>query len=258
MDGHALDPERALAWAFEEVLRPWRCSAEPFTLLFSGGLDSGLLAWELRNAPGLVALTVGRPGAADLGVAEASAALLGIRWVGRTADGPELRRLRDRWMGELEATPFALRGVVLALALGLREAPTPRVLCGQGADELFLGYAHFRGLDPVAAQRRVESDLRQLLEIDWPRTERIARRLGHEIFAPYLDPRFRRAAEALPIETRLPRPEAKAWLRRWAAGRGLPGAIAGRPKRALQYGSGIARWLQDAARRRPPSSQRVP
>lgn len=255
VDGRPLDPERSLARALEEILRPWKASAEAFTLLFSGGIDSGLLAWELRGSPGLVALTVGRPGAADLVAAEASAALLGIRWVGRTVDEPELRRLRERWTGELEAMPRPLRGVVLALALGLEAAPTSRVLCGQGADELFLGYAHFREMDPVSARRRAESDLRQLLEIDWPRTERIARQLGREILAPYLDPRFRRAAEAIPIEKLLPRPEAKAWFRQWAAGRGLPGAIARRPKRALQYGSGIARWLRDDARRGSPSTE---
>jgi len=67
--------------------------------------------------------------------------------------------------------------------------------------------------------------------------------------APFLDPVFVAAATAVPIESRLPTPGAKSLWRAWARSRGLPAAIAERPKRALQYGTGVERWLRRRAAR---------
>ncbi len=136
--------------------------------------------------------------------------------------------------------------MLVAFALAVERSPPGPVLCGQGADELFLGYAHFRGLDVVAAAERSEADLKQLLERDWPVSQRIAERLGRSVVAPYLHPEFVRAARAIPIELRRPDPTPKGFFRQWALRRGLPPAIATRPKRALQFGSGIDRLLPRA------------
>ncbi|MGI0156221.1 MAG: asparagine synthase-related protein, partial [Thermoplasmata archaeon] len=67
--------------------------------------------------------------------------------------------------------------------------------------------------------------------------------LGRSIFAPYLDPKFVAVARSIRIELRQPGARPKGFFRDWAETQGVPAAIAQRPKRALQYGSGIDRLL---------------
>jgi asparagine synthase (glutamine-hydrolysing) len=243
----------ALDSAFALAMEPWTRIESPFTLLFSGGVDSGLLAWELRRRAGLSLITIGIRGSPDLRAAEESAALIGTRWMAHEITPSEVREAMRRIQGETAGLPRTSRSVLLALELALVNAPGTTVLCGQGADELFLGYAHFRGLAPGEAAARSETDLRLLLERDWPRSQRLAQRSGRNLSAPYLHPAFVATARAIPIERRLPHPVPKGLFRRWAMRRGLPPEIASRPKRALQYGSGVDRLVPHDARREPDS-----
>jgi asparagine synthase (glutamine-hydrolysing) len=146
------------------------------------------------------------------------------------------------------------RSLRLAIAIAIERAPDPTLLCGQGADELFLGYAHFRGLDPGAAEQRAAEDLQRLVNEDWPATQALAVRLGRRIEAPFLHPSFLDAANAIPLERRMPTESTKAFWRRWVVRRGLPEELAARPKKAIQYGSGVDRWLRTMVSGRRPGS----
>lgn len=230
--------------AFDRALGPWRTSGQEIGLLFSGGVDSALLAWELRGVDGLELVTVGTRGSPDLAAAESAARRIGIRWSGSVVSVADVRATVPRIASETEGAGPVQASILTALALALERAHATEVVCGQGADELFLGYAHYGGLGPAEAARRSEEDRRQLLEGDWPRTQRIATRLGRRIAAPYLDPDFVRAALDAPIERRLSRSEPKAYFRSWARHRGLPPELSARPKRAMQYGSGVDRVLR--------------
>jgi len=218
-------------------------------VLYSGGIDSGLLAWELRHAPGASLYTIGTLGASDLAAARGNAADLGLPWTGHPLEDPELEDVTRRSEATLQEVPGPRRGIFVALAAAFATAPSGPLVCGQGADELFLGYAHYRGLAPAEAADRAASDLALLLEADWPRTRQLAAEWGREVQAPYLDERFRAAVAEIPLAERLPERGVKGSMRAWARHRGLPEAIAQRPKRALQYGSGVDRWL----RRRTPA-----
>jgi asparagine synthase (glutamine-hydrolysing) len=234
----------AMDAAFETALEPFRAGDAALGVLFSGGLDSALLAWELRRRPQLFLSTVGTPRSPDLAAAEAGAALLGVPWVPVTLSDSEVLELAGKIEDETrEITPTA-RSVQVAFALAVQRAPVRELLCGQGADELFLGYAHYRGLSAADAERRSDRDLKNVLTDDWPRSQRIAERLGKTVKAPYLDPRFVEAAVRVPIRLRLPTTAPKAFLREWARHRGLPEPLAQRPKQALQFGSGVDRTLR--------------
>lgn len=233
--------------AFDRALGPWQRSRAELALLFSGGVDSSLLAWELRSAPGLRLVTVGTHGSRDLVAAGSAARELGLAWHGTVVSAEEVLRLAQRIAPEIEGTGRVSQSVMVSLALALERSDPSEVLCGQGADELFLGYAHYRGLPPAEAEQRSVTDRRRLEEEDWPRSRRIAALLGKQITAPYLQPEFVAAALSVPIERRLPRPETKGYFRAWARHRGLPEGVALRPKRAMQYGSGVDRVLRARA-----------
>jgi asparagine synthase (glutamine-hydrolysing) len=213
-------------------------------VLFSGGVDSSLLAWELRATRGLRLFTIGLLETADLKAAEEGARQLGLPWEGSVVEPEEVRRLARELAAELGGLGRVDRSVQTAFALAVARAPSLRLVCGQGVDELFLGYAHYRGLPAPDALRRSEEDLRKLVEEEWPRSQRIAARLERTVVAPYLDERFVAAARAIPIERRRPDPVPKAFFRSWAERRGLPPSLAARPKRALQFGSGVDRVLR--------------
>ncbi|MGA8303298.1 MAG: asparagine synthase C-terminal domain-containing protein [Thermoplasmata archaeon] len=237
------DSWRALDEAFSAAITPWTTGGSPIAVLFSGGVDSGLLAWELRDRPGLVLSTIGSRDSADLRIAAEGAAVIRAQWIPTVVDASEVRTAAERLHHHLDDLTRTTRGVLIAFSLAVEHAPPGAILCGQGVDELFLGYAHFRATDAERAAERARADLRQLLDRDWPRAQRIARELGREIYAPYLDPRFIAAALHISNESRRPLPVPKAFFRRWAMQRGLPASIADRPKRALQFGSGIDRLI---------------
>lgn len=218
--------------------------AVPRSLLFSGGVDSGLLAWELRHDSAVTLFTVGLEGSADLEAAERAALEIHLPWVrGVLTDGEVLAMARQIDPETRCLSPTA-RSVEVALALAVHRAPPGVVVCGQGADELFYGYAHFRGLDEAETRRRGAADLHYLLSEAWPRAQRVAAGMGREIFAPYLDPAFLSEVEQIPVADRRAGTEPKRVLRSFARRRGLPAFLADRPKKALQYGTGVDRLLR--------------
>jgi asparagine synthase (glutamine-hydrolysing) len=231
----------------------------PTSLLYSGGLDSSAVAraFPTGTVPQLV--VVGARGSPDLEAARTGATLLGLPLHVHTVERADVAGALDRWAGELEVVREPARSVLIACAIAIAAAPTRLVLCGQGADELFYGYAHFEGLSPEAAQARSAADLRRLHEVDWPWIQRWAHELGHEVASPYLDLDLLAWARSLAPELHRHVVVRKPLLRQAALELGVPTDLAQRPKRALQYGSGVRRLvgeLDRARRRKPPASAR--
>ncbi|HEV2448817.1 MAG TPA: asparagine synthase C-terminal domain-containing protein [Thermoplasmata archaeon] len=220
------------------------------SVLYSGGLDSSILAWLLRHRPSTHLLTIGLPGSHDLGAGKRGAELLGLPWTGRELP-PELDPASPRLRAAVaEEPPTRLASVQLAFELALAAAPEPVVVTGQGADELFWGYAHFRGLASTEGPARAAQDLDRLLQVDWPETERIAAAAGRRLVAPYLDPDFRTRVARVDAAIFQWSSESKPLLRRIALHLGLPPELARRPKKAMQYGTGVDAWLRTARRSR--------
>ncbi len=213
-------------------------------VLFSGGLDSSLLAHLLARRRRPTLRTVGRSGSADLEAAGSGAGLLRLPWTGSVLSDGELEVAWAGWGAPLHALPEPRRSVLFALGLAFERAAGGPVWIGQGADELFGGYAHFDGLSPEAAEKRATADLERLRTRDWPATLALAATHRVSVRAPYLEPGVVGFVEGLAPEHRFPGPDRKALLRRVAAAVGLPAELVGRKKRAMQYGSGIHRWVR--------------
>jgi len=245
----------AIARVADQLLRSIEASPPATgrcTLLFSGGLDSSLIAHVLRDrAP--VLFTLGTPGASDPIRAAEAADWLGLDLTTVEVTPDLLRYALARCRPHLrDATPTAT-AVALGLALGVSAAPTSSVLCGQGADELFLGYAHFRGTTPAGRAARQAEDLRSLLDVEWPRAIAIAGDAGRTLASPYLDPALLTLARQLgPSALGDPDPRSKPLLRAVARRLGLDERLVERPKKAFQYGSGIDRALR---RRTGPAAE---
>jgi asparagine synthase (glutamine-hydrolysing) len=225
--------------------------SEDIAVAFSGGVDSALLAARL-DVPLYVA---GFPDSHDI-----EAARSGARALGR-----ELRVL-ELDHGALEAAvPRVVRAtgrtnamdIGIALGLGLvaervRADGFERLALGQGADELFGGYAKVARApeDPRVEAETVRGARRELVRSLPGQLERdrlTLRAAGVEAATPYLHDRVVRAALRLDGDALVHRSERK-WAYRLAARRWLPDRLAFRGKKAIQYGSLVSRELDRLAR----------
>ena len=256
----APDPEaddgRAVAAVREAVVGAVDDVEGAPAVAFSGGLDSGILAARLAGP-----LYVGGfEGSHDLAAARSAAASLGrdLRVVEFShADleraVPEVVRATGR------SNPMDV-GIALPLYLVAERAAADghdRLAVGQGADELFGGYAKVAKAprDPRVDADTVRGATREVVASLPDQLERdvlTLRAAGVEPVAPLLDDRVVAAALRLPGELLVAAggseeaPERKVALRR--AADFLPADVRNRDKKAVQYGSLVSRELDRLAR----------
>ena len=224
---------------------------DSLAIAFSGGVDSALLAARL-DAPLYVA---GFPDSHDVEAARSAANLLGteVRVVELTHDAieravPEIARATNR----VNAMAVQIALPLYLVAEQVAADGFDRLALGQGADELFGGYAKVAQApeDPRVeadtvrgAQREVISSLPDQLERD----VLALRAAGVEPVTPLLHDRVVGAALRLDGDLLVDGETRKLALRA-AARKSLPDEIADRDKKAAQYGSLAARELDRLAR----------
>ena len=262
-----VDPEpnddRALATVREAVLDRIRAvggdaqtptdGAEPaVAVAFSGGVDSAVVAAGVPAAPCYVA---GFEGCHDVAAAREAAAAMDrdLRAVEITHDD-----IRGR-LPELAAAIGRTNPMDLAIALplflvGERAAADgfDRLALGQGADELFGGYAKVAQApdDPRVNADTVRGARRELLGTLPDQAERdvvALRAAGVEPITPLLHDDVVTAALSLPGHLLVDGDERKIALREAARG-AVPESVRTADKKAVQYGTYVARELDRLAR----------
>jgi asparagine synthase (glutamine-hydrolysing) len=213
-------------------------------LLFSGGVDSATLAVVARKFADVTLYLAGTPDSHDM--------IWGTE-VGYSLDLPVIKidvskktvltSLEDlvwnhgldnpRWM-----TPFIAFNIV---------APKVKerlIMSGQGADELFGGYRKYAECTKEAAEKMMQADLEELLELETPLYRQIVLSMGKEMSVPFLDSEVAAMGKSLPFEEKLDGEKNKVALRKAARELGVPKSIAEHQKKAMQYGSGVSKILK--------------
>lgn len=227
----------------DAIVEAVRLRSDAGVTALSGGVDSSLIA----VLAGLPCVAVGLPGSHDLERAAYVAEKLGLS------------------LHTVELTPAmisaALHAVVpvipdknpvdasiattlYCVAAWAAEHGYTRILAGQGADELFGGYARYLVSTDIAGD--LEKDFRGLASQS-ARDQAVGGLHGTSFSLPYLDIRVVRAAQALPPAGMVAGGVRKRDLRR-VAEREMPLDIARYEKKAMQYGSGVWKVIRKLAR----------
>lgn len=216
---------------------------------FSGGVDSALVA-ALLEVPLYVA---GFPGSHDIEAAESAAAAMGAKLTVIELEPADLERAVPEIVRATGRTNAMDVQIALPLYLTAKRVVADgfnRLAVGQGADELFGGYEKVARLDHRVEAETVRGAVReQMLTLpdQLPRDVLTLEAAGVEPVAPLLDDRVVLAALRLPDALLVADSRRKVGFRQVAA-EYLPPEIAAREKKAVQYGSLVARELDRLAR----------
>ncbi|WP_423751732.1 asparagine synthase C-terminal domain-containing protein [Salinirarus marinus] len=228
-------------------------AADDLAVAFSGGVDSAVVAAGVPDAPCYV---VGFPGAHDVEAARAAAEAMNRDLRVVELDHADLERAVPELVRATGRTNAMDVQIALPLYLAAEAAAADgydRLAVGQGADELFGGYDKVAapGDDPRVGADTVRGAVRECVETLPAQLERdvlALRAAGVDPVAPLLHDRVVRAALPLPGRLLADVGERKIALRRAADG-WLPDAVVDADKKAVQYGSLVARELDRLARR---------
>ncbi len=229
---------------------------------FSGGLDSALVASVAKEAgkdPDL--FTVGMEGQAELEHAHKVATELGIPITIRELNADEVLESLPEVVSIVESTDPVVVGVSVPfyfVCRKAREMGRESIAAGQMSDELFGGYARFEEL--VLDGRTDEARLEMWKSVlaapanDFEPGDKIAVSLGLEMRCPFAYLPLVEYVLKLPLSLKVRASEGKAVrkyiLRKLATNLKLPEVVVNRPKKAVQYSSGVQKVLIKEAKRR--------
>lgn len=217
---------------------------------FSGGLDSGLVARHAKHHAECARLyAVGTADSHDVLAAKNSAERLGMPLEIIGLEGEDIIGL----LGKMISITGTVNPLTLAFELPLflvcRECAEKHVITGQGADELFGGYAKYSGLDEKSFSEMRSEDMIKLKGPTLAHEDATAGFFGKEILRPYLDGELWETVGGMDIRSIMPEgEERKKILREAARAEGLDW-LAEKPKKAAQYGSGLMDMLRIICRK---------
>ncbi|MHA2369489.1 MAG: diphthine--ammonia ligase [Candidatus Hodarchaeales archaeon] len=228
-----------------------RIPAVPFGLLFSGGIDSVILAALLKklgqNFPCYVVAIDTR--APDMEWSRLAAQKLDLELREIEVSVEETKKALPTIVPLLEEATVMKVGVALPVYFAAQRAAADgfKVLfSGMGADELFAGY--YRQTMSTAVNEDCLSAIRGNYERNTYRDDVITMNLGIELRVPYLDPDVVSYALRIPPTHKIREGHMKFILRKAAEQLGITPKLAYRPKKAAQYGSWFDRRLKKLAK----------
>ena len=241
-------------WALERVDRAVRRAADAVeptnvAVAFSGGVDSALVA-ELLDAPLYVA---GFPDSHDVEAARTAAEAMGRDLEVVTLEPADLERAVPtvaRAIGRTNAMDVQIALPLYLVAERVAADGFDALAVGQGADELFGGYEKVARLDHRVDADTVRGAVREQIHTlpdQLPRDVLALEAAGVEPVAPLLHDAVVDAALGLPTALLVDGEIRKRGLR-IVASEYLPDSVATREKKAVQYGSLVARELDRLAR----------
>jgi asparagine synthase (glutamine-hydrolysing) len=184
----------------------------PVGVFLSGGLDSSVVAAILaresraRDPRGPVhSFAAGTAGSSDLAAARVVARALGLEHHERVYTDRDVVDVLATVVAATESyEPSLVRSAVPNYLLSQLAARHVKVvLTGEGADELFAGYHHLRGLDEDALREALVVGVEALHNLNLQRCDRVTMAHGLEARVPFLAREMLAVARRVPVAWKL-------------------------------------------------------
>ena len=259
---------RELRLVLEEAVAKWMVADVEVGSFLSGGLDSSIiaaLAQRVRALGGKAALktfAVGLADSPDILAARRVAEHIGSDHREHAFTEADIVEALPHVVYHLESADVDLvRSAIPTLfAARLARREVKAVLTGEGADELFAGYAYHRDYvdEPRALADELTRSLGTMHNINLQRVDRVTMSESLEARTPFLDRELIDYAQSVPATLKLRRTEPDApdstgditekWILRTACQDLLPHELVWRKKAQFDEGSGTVDALQRALR----------
>jgi len=241
---------RRLSELIIESIRKRAGDLKRVAVAYSGGLDSGVLASCSRAAGLDVKLfTVTAKSNDELEHAKKTSEELGLPLAARRYSLADVRAAILQVLQRIEkpnAMDVAIAIPVLWTCQLAEGEGFQAIFVGQGADELFGGYDRYirayQRKGPEEAGRMMMTDVLSLSELGLERDEQVSAGTKVELRLPFVDKELIDFGLSLPLSLKIAGiedPNQKLVLRRVAQLQGIPSSISERPKRAMQYTTGV-------------------
>jgi asparagine synthase (glutamine-hydrolysing) len=220
-------------------------------ILFSGGLDSSLLAHIAKDGLGksnISLYTVGTPDSQDIENAQSAAKLLDLDIDMILVKAQDIRASLPEVSKVIGSQHPVKLSYELPLFLGMAKVSEKHVLSGQGADELFGGYARYLKMTETELEVALNKDYENLISQDIKMDHKVARHFDRTLITPYLDDSVVRSAQRTPVRYKVSEGQRKIILKDAANELELPKELTIRQKKSVQYSSGIIKELKKMAR----------
>lgn len=228
---------------------------ENAAVAFSGGVDCSIIG----AMSGLPLCTVGMKGSYDIKAARKAASLMGAerRHVVYEFDEKDVEEALPGVVYAVESADPMKVSIALPLYILAREARRDGyrvLLSGQGADELFGGYArHEAAAREGWLGEALQRDLEHIAEVNLERDDAATMAHGVELRVPYLDLKVISLAQRIDPSLKVYF-DGKDYIRKYVlrkmSEKYLPREISYAPKKAIQYGTSTQKTLERLARKR--------
>ena len=224
-----------------------RIPKKKFGILFSGGIDSSLIALICKQMKAdFICYTIGYGMAQDVEWAKKVAEKLDLNLKVKILS---LKEAKDyiiktaKLLGEIERPVVHVGvGAVVMAAADLAKKDKVNVLFGGlGSEEIFAGYERHQGKD---INEECWFGLKRMVKGDLKRDSLIANAKKITVLTPFLDKDLIKTAMKIPGSKKINKEYKKVILREITEELGLPKEFAWRKKKAAQYGSRLDKAIK--------------
>jgi len=240
-----------------------------FGILFSGGIDSTLIAYVCKNMlkRDFVCYTAavdeketGMSEAEDVIYAKKAAKELGLKLKIMKIKISDCESYIKRIVPLIEDTNVVKVGVAMPFFVACEEAKKDNVkviFSGLGSEELFAGYERHKKSMNIGSDINKEcvSGLLKMYERDLYRDDTITMANSIELRLPFLDKELIRYSLKIPAKYKLDSENNKIIIRQAAEKLGVPKEFAWRKKKAAQYGSKFDKAIEKLMEKNKCSSK---
>jgi asparagine synthase (glutamine-hydrolysing) len=257
-----IDEEKAVEEVYNLLFRSVReksIGLDRVSIAFSGGLDSSIIASIAgKCVKNVLLISVGLDGSKDLDNAERISGEIGLPFRAEAYTINDVEEVLPKVLWLIEEAN-ALKAAICIPEFWLAEKSFrmgyKAMFSGQGSDELFAGYRKYLksyAESLKAAEENLYYDALRLHEASLEPEEKICTFHNVEVRFPYADYDLASFALSLPVTLKISSsndPLRKRILRKLAEHIGLPLEVYLKPKKAIQYGTGVSQALRKIAKK---------